>query len=218
MGRGEWGNGCPTAADHPSQGWVNKRSFFAAVCREAKRADMGVRQLFPKLGIMCGTIDHRGGKLGGISWALSRAAAWSGRGVTLTRTGRIGIAVVAIAGLFVLYEIASSFVAYTAVAYAQSDLVAVAPEVSGRVIAVSVEDNQTVAKGELLATIDPVSFQLIADRRRAELEAVCEVVTGLRREVIEMRLIGARDQRRAVTTLAVALATVSALAVHADDV
>jgi multidrug efflux pump subunit AcrA (membrane-fusion protein) len=218
MGRGEWGNGCPTAADHPSQGWVNKRSFFAAVCREAKRADMGCSTIIPKVGNHVRDDRPSRRKTRRHILALSRAAAWSGRGMTLTRTRRIGIAVVAIAGLFVLYEIASSFVAYTAVAYAHSDLVAVAPEVSGRVIAVSVEDNQTVAKGELLATIDPVSFQLIADRRRAELEAVCEVVTGLRREVIEMRLIGARDQRRAVTTLAVAFATVSALAVHADDV
>ena len=37
---------------------------------------------------------------------------WFGRGMTLTRTRRIGIAVMAIAGLFVCYEVASSFVAF----------------------------------------------------------------------------------------------------------
>jgi membrane fusion protein, multidrug efflux system len=86
----------------------------------------------------------------------------------MTRGQRIGIAAAAIIGVFVLYEIATSFVAYTADAYVQSDLVAVAPQVTGRIIAVSVMDNQTVAQGDLLATIDPVPFQLVADQHRAE--------------------------------------------------
>jgi membrane fusion protein, multidrug efflux system len=88
----------------------------------------------------------------------------------MTRLRRIGIAAAAAAGVFVLYEIATSFIAYTADAYVQSDLVTVAPQVSGRVIAVSIADNQTVAQGDLLATIDPVPFQLIADQHRAEVE------------------------------------------------
>jgi multidrug efflux system membrane fusion protein len=88
----------------------------------------------------------------------------------MTRGRRIGIVMSAVVGLFVLYEIATSFIAYTANAYVQSDLVAVAPQVSGRIIAVSIGDNQTVAQGDLLATIDPVPFQLIADQRRAEVE------------------------------------------------
>jgi membrane fusion protein, multidrug efflux system len=88
----------------------------------------------------------------------------------MTRTRRIGIAAAAVVGIFVLYEIATSFIAYTADAYVQSDLVAVAPQVSGRIIEVSVEDNQTVAQGDLLATIDPVPFQLTAGQHRAEVE------------------------------------------------
>jgi multidrug efflux system membrane fusion protein len=96
---------------------------------------------------------------------------------TLARSGRarmtpgrrIAIAAAAVAGAFVVYEIAASFVAYTADAYVQSDLVAVAPQVTGRIVAVSVADNQTVSQGDLLAAIDPVPFQLTADQRRAEL-------------------------------------------------
>jgi multidrug efflux system membrane fusion protein len=94
----------------------------------------------------------------------------------MTRRRRIGIAASAIMGVFVLYEIATSFVAYTAGAYVESDLVGVAPQVSGRIIAVSVVDNQTVTQGDRLATIDPVPFQLVADQHRAELaEAAAQV-------------------------------------------
>lgn len=86
----------------------------------------------------------------------------------MTRRLRIIIAASAVIGLFVLYEVATSFIAYTDDAYMWSDLVAVAPQVTGRVIAVKIEDNQTVAQGDLLATIDPVPFQLVADQHRAE--------------------------------------------------
>ncbi|HEY4172766.1 MAG TPA: biotin/lipoyl-binding protein [Rhodopila sp.] len=94
----------------------------------------------------------------------------------MTRRRRIGIAGTAIVALLVLYEIATSFVAYTADAYVRSDLVAVAPQVTGRIIGVSVKDNQTVAAGDLLAAIDPVPFQLAADQHRAEVaEAEAQV-------------------------------------------
>jgi multidrug efflux system membrane fusion protein len=88
----------------------------------------------------------------------------------MTRRRRICMAAATILGVFVLYEIASSFIAYTSDAYTRSDLVAVAPQVSGRIVAVGVVDNQTVAQGDLLAAIDPVPFQLIADQHRAEVE------------------------------------------------
>src|SRR3954468_6774348 len=88
----------------------------------------------------------------------------------MTRAGRIVIAAAVIAGVFVLYEIGSSFIAYTADAYVQSDLVAVAPQVSGRIVTVNVDDNSAVSQGDLLVTIDPVPFQLIVDQRRADVE------------------------------------------------
>src|SRR5262249_35840658 len=51
-----------------------------------------------------------------------------------------------------------------------SDLVSLAPQVTGRVIAVHVADNQDVKAGDLLAGIDAVPFQLTVDQRRAEAE------------------------------------------------
>jgi multidrug efflux system membrane fusion protein len=88
----------------------------------------------------------------------------------MTRLRRIAIAAAALVIVFLAYEVASSFIAYTSDAYVRSDLVAVAPEVSGRIIAVSVKDNQTVEQGDLLATIDPVPFQLAVDQHQAEVD------------------------------------------------
>jgi membrane fusion protein, multidrug efflux system len=96
----------------------------------------------------------------------------------MTPARRIAIAAATVAGVFVLYEIASSFIAYTADAYVQSDLVAVAPQVTGRIVAVKVQDNQTVSQGDLLAAIDPVPFQLTASQRRAEVEEARAQVTA----------------------------------------
>src|SRR5262249_22456347 len=39
---------------------------------------------------------------------------------------------------------------------------------SGRIVSVNIVDNQTVKKGELLATIDPTSFQLSLDEKQAK--------------------------------------------------
>jgi multidrug efflux system membrane fusion protein len=87
----------------------------------------------------------------------------------MTRRRRIGVTVTAILGVFVLYEFVTSFVAYTADAYVQSDLVALAPQITGRIVGVHVSDNQSVAQGDLLVTIDAVPFQLAIDQRQAEL-------------------------------------------------
>lgn len=88
----------------------------------------------------------------------------------MTRARRIGIAAAVLLGVFVLYEVITSFLAYTGDAYVQSDLVSLAPQVTGRIVAVHVADNQDVKEGDLLASIDPVPFQLAVDQRRAELE------------------------------------------------
>ena len=86
----------------------------------------------------------------------------------MTRGQRIGIAAAIALGVFVLYEVTTSFLAYTGDAYVESDLVALSPQITGRVVAVHVADNQNVVQGDLLATIDPVPFQLNVDQRRAE--------------------------------------------------
>jgi membrane fusion protein, multidrug efflux system len=88
----------------------------------------------------------------------------------MTRRRRVGVAAAIVMGAFALYEVTTTFLAYTADAYVQSDLVALAPQITGRVVAVHVADNQNVVQGDLLASIDPVPFQLNVDQRRAEVD------------------------------------------------
>jgi multidrug efflux system membrane fusion protein len=120
----------------------------------------------------------------------------------VTRLRRISIAAAAILSVFVLYELAASFVAYTADAYVQSDLVTLAPQVTGRITGVHVVDNQTVVEGDLLATIDPTPFQLAVDQRRAE--------------VGEARALVAADQDKIASTKDALTAAASAAA-YAHD-
>ncbi len=69
--------------------------------------------------------------------------------------------VVAIIAL--LYFVPDLFIAYTEDAYVRSDFVEVAPEVAGVVNHVNVVNDQKVAVGSPLATIDPQPFQLAVD-------------------------------------------------------
>ncbi|HSS86405.1 MAG TPA: HlyD family secretion protein [Reyranella sp.] len=78
--------------------------------------------------------------------------------------------------LFILWETFTFFVAYTDDAYVRSDLVAVAPEVTGRIIAVHVVDNQTVKKGDKLISIDPVPFQLDVNTRQAQIDEAASLL------------------------------------------
>ena len=72
--------------------------------------------------------------------------------------------------LFIAWEVTTYFIAYTDDAYVRSDLVAVAPEITGPISAVHVVDNQTVKKGDPLVTIDPVPFQLDVNQRQAQID------------------------------------------------
>src|SRR6185369_17270728 len=58
--------------------------------------------------------------------------------------------------LFAGWETFTYFIAYTDDAYVRSDLVAVAPEITGPIVAVHIVDNQPIRKGDKLVTVDPV--------------------------------------------------------------
>ena len=88
-----------------------------------------------------------------------------------------------ILGLFVAYQIIVYFVAYTDDAYVRSDLVAVAPQITGWIIAVHVVDNQVVRKGDRLVTIDPVPFQLIVNQTKAQIEKSTALVKVAREDL-----------------------------------
>ncbi len=75
-----------------------------------------------------------------------------------------------ILALFVFYEVFTYFVAFTDDAYVRSDLVAVAPQVTGQIIEVHVVDNQDVKIGDRLYTIDPEPFQLVVNQWKAQID------------------------------------------------
>jgi membrane fusion protein, multidrug efflux system len=81
---------------------------------------------------------------------------------------RVLLVLSAIAFALALYWASGYFFAYTDDAYVTSDLVSVAPYVSGRIVRVNIVDNQTVKKGDLLAEIDPTPFQLTLNEKQAK--------------------------------------------------
>jgi membrane fusion protein, multidrug efflux system len=115
----------------------------------------------------------------------------------MTRGRKVGLTVIAVLASFAGYELLTSFLAYTGDAYVQSDLVSLAPQVTGRIVSVQVADNQDVREGDLLATIDPVPFQLALDQRRAE---ATEARSQLSAD--QDRIASARDALAASTSAA----------------
>ena len=72
--------------------------------------------------------------------------------------------------LFTVYELVSGILVYSRDAYITTDVIGVAPQVSGPLSTLAVKDNQVVQKGDLLIKIDPEPFQLDLDRLQASLD------------------------------------------------
>jgi len=79
------------------------------------------------------------------------------------------LVIASIALFFGAWWLADECFAYTDNAFATSDVVAVAPEVTGPIVAVHVHDNQLLKTGDLLVSIDPKPFQIAVDQSRATL-------------------------------------------------
>jgi multidrug resistance efflux pump len=96
---------------------------------------------------------------------------------------RVLLVLSAIALALLLYWASGYVFAYTDDAYVTSDFVNVAPYVSGRIVSVNIVDNQSVKKGELLATIDPTPFQLTLNEKQAK-KTEAEAQLAVDRDVI----------------------------------
>jgi len=72
--------------------------------------------------------------------------------------------------LFTVYELVSQVLVYSRDAYITTDVIGVAPQVSGPLSILAVKDNQVVRQGDLLIKIDPRPFELDLDRLEANLE------------------------------------------------
>jgi multidrug efflux system membrane fusion protein len=84
--------------------------------------------------------------------------------------------------VYVVYEFCTTFLVVCRDAYLTADIVAVAPEVSDPMLRLAVADNQSVATGDLLFTIDPRPYQIELDRQKAALA------------LAEANLSGAKDR------------------------
>ena len=71
--------------------------------------------------------------------------------------------------LFAWYMAADRYTPYTTQARVNAFVVPVAPQVAGEVLSVDVRTNQTVKKGDLLARIDPVRYELAVASAEAQL-------------------------------------------------
>lgn len=101
-----------------------------------------------------------------------------GRVLGLTLLSIIGPLAAAFAG-FYIYFLGGRFVA-TDNAYIKSAKIAISADVSGRVVAVMVRENQLLKRGDLLFRIDPEPFSIALERTEARLIAARQEIEALR--------------------------------------
>jgi membrane fusion protein, multidrug efflux system len=102
--------------------------------------------------------------------------------------------IVGLSGLY-WYAMTGRFVA-TENAYVKADMVAISPDVDGRVIAVEVAENQFVRQGDILFRLDPEPFQIALDMAEAKTLAVRNDIEAARAEFrqIEAEIEEARER------------------------
>lgn len=102
---------------------------------------------------------------------------------------------------------------WTRDAHVGADVVQVAPDVSGLVEAVNVDDNQAVHKGDLLFVVDRARYRIALQQARAALAERQASVTQLRREIARDRslqdLVAAEDAEVRRARLQAAQATLA---------
>jgi membrane fusion protein, multidrug efflux system len=104
-------------------------------------------------------------------------------------------ALAALAGLY-WYAMSGRYVS-TENAYVKTDIVAVSPDIDGRVVAVAVAENQLVKQGEVLFRIDPEPFRIALDMAEAKVLSVRQDIEGLRAEFHQIEAEIAEAQERA---------------------
>jgi multidrug efflux system membrane fusion protein len=105
----------------------------------------------------------------------------------------LAIVLVAVAlAVYVVYYLDQS--PRTDDAFVRADTIGVAPQVSGRIITLRVQDNQAVKKGDVLFEIDPLPYQHTLERTRAALDSL-EKQIGLSKRDVRAQELGAAAAR-----------------------
>jgi multidrug resistance efflux pump len=138
------------------------------------------------------------------------------RSTKLAKWLRVAITAMAVVAAIVLGILAFRFYEYTP--WTRDGRVRVyvvdtAPEVSGQVVEVPVQDNQFVHKGDLLYTIDPRDYQAAVDRAKAALDAAkaqlaLQQENSLRRQKLPIGDVSAEEKQLYATNANVSQADV----------
>src|SRR5690349_898014 len=81
------------------------------------------------------------------------------------------------------YWTTGRFLVSTDDAYVQAHSVLISPKISGYISEVSVDDNQPVHAGQVLARIDPRDYQTALDQARANVAAAQASIDTLNRQI-----------------------------------
>lgn len=111
---------------------------------------------------------------------------------------RFVIAAGLIGGAVALYLTVFAFVGYTDDAYLRSDLIRLAPEISGPISAVHVADNVHVEAGTPLVSIDPQPF-LLAVAARKDRVAAAEAAVAVKRGVLTSQSATIQERQAALS-------------------
>ena len=104
-------------------------------------------------------------------------------------TGAAAVVLLAGAGIYGdYYWTTGRFMVSTDDAYVQAHSVLISPKVSGYISEASVDDNQSVHAGEILARIDPRDYQTALDQARASVTAVQASIDTLSQQIAQQKL------------------------------
>jgi multidrug resistance efflux pump len=115
------------------------------------------------------------------------------------------------AALLIYQLIADRLTPYTNQAYVQAFVVDIAPEVAGAVVEVAVRDNQRVKAGDKLFRIDPLRFEIAAQRAEAALAQAGQTIGASTSQIsaaqarvtsAEANLVTVREQSSRIIELA----------------
>jgi membrane fusion protein, multidrug efflux system len=119
-------------------------------------------------------------------WSLRRLLIALAAGLSLILAGLYGD----------YYWNTGRFLVTTDDAYVQAHSALIAPQVSGYIIAVPVDDNQRVHTGQLLARIDPRLYQAALDQARANVAAAQASIATLNQQIGQQQMTVGQDRQQ----------------------
>ena len=119
-----------------------------------------------------------------------------GRGRLVLRSVLLGVAPLAALGILAYVYVTGGRYVTTENAYVKADIITISSNIDGQVTAVHARDNQRVAQGELLFTIDARPYEITLTAADAELAKVRQRLDSLRAQYQQGRMeVAAAEER-----------------------